>query len=71
MDVRALSAMVLGLLVLGSGCTTTDAQKGAGKRPDVTQPGVLPPPQEAMKPASGVVPAGGTQAATLTPRHRS
>jgi hypothetical protein len=43
------------------------------KKPDVTQPGVLPPPQEAMKqapavPPGTVVPAGGVQAnATPTP----
>jgi hypothetical protein len=46
----------------------TDAVKTGVKKPDVTQPGVLPPPQETMKlasavaPAGGVVPAGGVQA---------
>lgn len=54
-----LIAVAAGLLSLGSGCLTPDATKTAAKKPDVTQPGVLPPPQETMKPASAVAPAGG------------
>jgi hypothetical protein len=66
MDVRALSAVACGLLALASGCTTTDAAKSGGKRPDVTQPGVLPPPEGVLPaggaaPRGGVVPAGGAQ----------
>jgi hypothetical protein len=62
-----LIVVAVGLLSLGSGCLTPDAAKTGAKKPDVTQPGVLPPPQEMMKPASamapagGVVPAGGVQ----------
>jgi hypothetical protein len=69
----ALSALAAGLLALASGCLTADGpQKSESKKPDVTKPGVLPPPQETMKSASaipnGVVPAGGTQtAASGTP----
>ena len=62
------------LLALGSGCVTTDAKKTAEpKKPDVTQPGVLPPPQEMLKPASAVAPggsvvhAGGTPPAPIAP----
>jgi hypothetical protein len=58
------------LMTFGSGCLTTDATKAsASKKPDVTQPGVLPPPQAMVRPASatgpggGVVPAGGVQPA--------
>lgn len=52
------------LLAFGSGCITTDAKKAATEAPkkaDVTQPGVLPPPQELMRPAapSAVAPAAG------------
>lgn len=51
-------ALIAGALLLasGSGCLTPDALKKKGdvaaepKKPDVTQPGVLPPPQEIMKP---------------------
>jgi hypothetical protein len=58
--------MAAGLLALGGGCLTPDgAQQGDSKKPDVTKPGVLPPPQETMKGAAaipnGIVPAGGTQ----------
>src|SRR5207248_1940740 len=66
MDIRALSAVAAGLLAFGSGCMMADSTK-MSKKPDVTQPGVLPPPQETMKPAnavasnSGVIPAGGVQ----------
>ena len=45
-----------------SGCVTGDAKKSAEpppRRPDVTQPGVLPPPQEMLKPASAVATSGG------------
>ena len=62
------------LLALGSGCLTTDANKTSEpKKPDVTQPGVLPPPQEMLRPASAlapagpVVPAGGAQPAPIAP----
>jgi hypothetical protein len=68
-----LIAVTTGLLALCSGCLTADATKGKAeaKKPDVTQPGVLPPPQDMVKPASdfpqfganapggAVVPAGG------------
>lgn len=63
MGIRTLSAAAL--LALGSGCMTTDANKPAApKKPDVMQPGVLPPPQDVLKPtgasaSGGVVPAGG------------
>src|SRR5688572_13759183 len=59
-----LIAVAAGLLALGGGCHTTDkpATNNISKKPDVTQPGVLPPPQETARPAaSGVVPAGGIQ----------
>ena len=47
-------------LALGGGCVTADAAKKAeSKKPDVTQPGVLPPPQEMMRPASATAPGGG------------
>ena len=63
MGVRSLSALAVGLLVLGSGCLTSD-KKGAGtKKPDVTQPGVLPPPQAMARPVAGdVIQTGGTAA---------
>jgi hypothetical protein len=56
------------LLALGSGCVTPDASKKVEpKKPDVTQPGVLPPPQELMKPASAVASGAPTlPAGTLT-----
>ena len=57
-------------LAFGGGCVGTDAPKTVAKKPDVTQPGVLPSPQEMMGPApataslnGGVVQAGGTQPA--------
>jgi hypothetical protein len=65
------------LLALGSGCVTPDANRSAPKKPDVTQPGVLPPPQETMKPATavapteGVVPAGGIPASAPAAAPRS
>lgn len=67
MDIRALSAVAAGLLTLAGGCNTTDGLKSASKKPDVTQPGVLPPPEGAVPAGftppntSGVVPASGTQ----------
>ncbi|MCS6865933.1 MAG: hypothetical protein RMJ56_14385 [Gemmataceae bacterium] len=70
MDVRPLSAwLAAGVLILGSGCTTLSTT--AQQKPDITQPGVLPPPQELAQQnaaaASGVVPAGGSTAATPVP----
>lgn len=54
------------LLSLGSGCLTTDASKTEAKKPDVTKPGVLPPPQDMTKPASAVAPTGtGPSAPTI------
>jgi hypothetical protein len=72
MDVRALSAVAVGLLALASGCMTGDTGKKTElKKPDVTKPGVLPPPQELMKPSlaptSGVIQAGGTTPAGTAP----
>jgi hypothetical protein len=56
----ALGAAAVGLLALGGGCHTTDkGQTTEAKKPDVTQPGVLPPPQEMVKPASGAAQGGG------------
>jgi hypothetical protein len=50
--------IAVAVLVLGGGCVTTSANKPAEpKKPDVTQPGVLPPPQEMMKPASATAPS--------------
>src|SRR4051812_19791279 len=47
------------LLALGSGCVTPDAQKKRDpNRPDVTQPGALPPPQDMMRPAGASEPNG-------------
>jgi hypothetical protein len=67
MGVRALGAVAAVMLVVGSGCVTDDSNKSAPKRPDVTQLGVLPPPDgvKSAPLAQGgpVVPAGGTQAA--------
>jgi hypothetical protein len=68
-----LTAMAVGLLALGGGCTTTDAAKTTGtpKKPDVTQDGVLPPPQLTMKPSAGaaapVIPAGGVAGGVTAP----
>jgi hypothetical protein len=70
MGLRTLTATALaaGVLTLGSGCLTPDAHKAQANRPDVTQPGVLPPPQGAqprdLRPQEGnaVVPAGGIPA---------
>ena len=60
MDIRALNAVAAALLTFGSGCLTADAgKKTEAKKPDVTQPGVLPPPQEMIRPASAVAPGGG------------
>lgn len=63
------------LLAVASGCVTADANKpAAARKPDVTQPGVLPPPQEMVRPAGAtapggvVVPAGGApQPAPIAP----
>lgn len=70
---RALTVTLAVGLVALSGCVTPDASKSANKsqvqKPDVTQPGVLPPPQAAMADGTSaaspgaVVPAGGTQPA--------
>lgn len=68
----SLNAGAALLLALGSGCVTADSTRNAVKKPDVTQPGVLPPPQDLMKPASAlgpggtVVPAGGAGAPAAT-----
>ncbi len=55
-------------LAFGSGCATTDSAKApVAQKPDVTQPGVLPPPQAMTQtaataaPNGAVVQAGGTQ----------
>jgi hypothetical protein len=58
-----LAAVAAGVLALGSGCATDDTNKSTSNRPDVLQPGVLPPPQSTLNAAPGVVPAGGVQAA--------
>lgn len=68
MGIRPLSALTVGLLALAGGCKTADATKTVAKKPDVTQPGVLPPPQETMRPGGGaVVPAGGIQPMAVAP----
>jgi hypothetical protein len=66
-------ALAAGMLTHGSGCLTPEPNKLQTKKPDVTQLGVLPPPQEIMKPVSAVttpggavIPAGGVQPATPT-----
>ena len=57
---RQVTAAAALALAFGSGCITADAaKKGEAKKPDVTQPGVLPPPQEMMRPASATAPGGG------------
>lgn len=60
-----LPLIAAALLALGSGCMTADSTRTADvpKKPDVTQPGVLPPPQEVLKPATGVTP----DISTITP----
>lgn len=69
----ALTALAVGVLACGSGCLATDAQKTVTKKPDVMQPGVLPPPQETTRavdfaaPAGPVVPASATAAAGPAP----
>jgi hypothetical protein len=71
-DVRypgALTALAAGLLALGGGCVTVDKPQAEPKRPDVTQPGVLPPPQEMLKPAASVAPGGAIlQASAAQPQ---
>jgi hypothetical protein len=73
---RAITALALaaGVLTLGGGCLTADKDKAQAKKPDVTQPGVLPAPQDLMKrtsaepPPGEVVQAGGVQSTpTSTP----
>jgi hypothetical protein len=70
-----LTAFVLaaGMLTLGSGCLTPEMNKLQTKKFDVTRLGVLPAPQEIMKPVSAVatpsgpvIPASGIQPATPT-----
>ncbi len=71
----AAVALASGTLALGSGCLTPNANTNANelKKPDVTRPGVLPPPQNMVKPVgdpvsqTGVVQAGGLQPATVAP----
>ncbi len=68
MGVRSpLSALAAGLLALSTGCLTADAKKSESKKPDVTRPGVLPPPQETTRtgPVSG--PSGVVQASATMP----
>ncbi len=66
MGVRSpLSALAVALLALGSGCLTAD-KKSESKKPDVTQPGVLPPPQAMARPVSGDNPAGPVIPASAT-----
>lgn len=72
---RLRKVMVLalgsGALALCSGCVTADANKQPeARKPDVTQPGVLPPPQNMVRPApdsatqsGAVVQAGATEPA--------
>jgi hypothetical protein len=74
MGVRSpLGVLAAGLLALGSGCVTADAKKSESKKPDVTQPGVLPPPRETTaiggqpKGTSGVIPASATTTAASMP----
>ncbi len=67
-----LTVAAAALFALGGGCMTAEGDKTQTKKPDVTQPGVLPPPQETMKRATtgvggSVVPAGGAQPAATTP----
>ncbi len=66
-----LSAVAAGLLALSCGCATSDTNKSTSKKPDVLQPGVLPPPGETTNasaaPGGPVVPAGGVQAAPAAP----
>ncbi len=53
MGVRSpLSVLAVGLLALGNGCLFAD-KKSESKKPDVTQLGVLPPPQAMARPVSG------------------
>ncbi|AMV29063.1 hypothetical protein VT84_32005 [Gemmata sp. SH-PL17] len=65
-----LIVLASGMLALGSGCTTTgastDAKKIESKKPDVTQPGVLAPPQETTRPVSAVGPGGSVVPASGT-----
>lgn len=64
--VRAITAFVLAAVVLtsGGGCMFTESKKPLVKKPDVTQPGVLPRPQDILKgisAPSAVIPASATQ----------
>ncbi len=67
MGVRSpLIAVASCLLALGSGCISAETLKDSVKKPDVTQPGVLPPPQETARPASTVAPSGPIIQASAT-----
>jgi hypothetical protein len=68
----AAGALAAGALALGGGCLT--AEKRESKKPDVTQLGVLPPPQSMVKsaagsptPAGAVVQAGASEPAPPAP----
>lgn len=57
------AALIAALLAFGSGCVTPNAGKKPTAepppaKPDVLKPGVLPSPQELMRPASAVAPTG-------------
>lgn len=67
MDIRPLTAVAAALLAFGSGCVTADAKKTGSKKPDVTQPGVLPPPQETTRAAPVAGPGGVVQASASVP----
>ncbi|MBP3959465.1 hypothetical protein J8F10_29830 [Gemmata sp. G18] len=68
-----LIALAAGMLALAGGCTSTGTKadvKSEAKKPDVTQPGVLPPPQETTRPVSAATPGGPVvpaSAVSLTP----
>ena len=60
-----LMALAVGVLALGSGCLT-DGKKSESKKPDVTQPGVLPPPQETTRSAASTITTGAVVPASAT-----
>jgi hypothetical protein len=66
------AALACGALASG-GCLTADASKREPKKPDVTRLGVLPPPQNMVKPVTdpaadpAVIQAGGVQPAAPGP----
>jgi hypothetical protein len=74
-----LIAVAVAVLALDGGCLSPDAKRAEVKKPDVMQPGVLPPPQETtarpgeplaagpVVPASASVPAAPVGAAPAKP----